>query len=191
MVDGRTGPEHRPWGITLAHANRTQFVMVTAHPRDWFQESMVGPGGDVTEEVALSLTMVQVNLALSGLQRQVKDSTPGLIKALVRRGERTAHLHQHWTRAQWTVRGADLPGDQATASLTSLAGWQSGFTLDHPDLYLIIHTYGTADTPPPRPAQNPGPQPPTDHSFMIIGGKPPTQGQNSSNDLAKRSSRHN
>jgi hypothetical protein len=142
MMDGRTGPEHLPWAITLAHTDGNQFVLVTSCPRDWYHANMVGPDGDVAEEVAFSLAVVQVNLALAVTDRAVIDSNPGLVKALNGYIGPISHGYRAWPRAQWTVRGGGLPADSGTASVTSLAGWRSGFTLDHPDLFLIVHAYG-------------------------------------------------
>lgn len=142
MVDGQAGPEHRPWAVTLAHTDGRQFVHVTSCPRDWFRTTMAGPDRDVAEEVAFSLTAVQVNLALAVTGRPAIDSAPGLVKALNGYLEPTARDWRTWPRTRWTIHGAGLPGDEATASVTSLAGWRSGFTLDHPDLFLIVHAYG-------------------------------------------------
>jgi hypothetical protein len=141
-VDGRAGPDHPAWAITLAHADGPRFVFVTSCPRDRFRAVMVRPGDDVPEEVALQLAMVQINLALFCLERPVIDSATGLVKALVRDAERRARDYRSWSQTAWTIRRAGLPDDKAAASLTSLAGWRSGFTLDHPDLYLLVHTHG-------------------------------------------------
>src|ERR1700733_4181367 len=148
MVDGRAGPEHLPWAVTLAHTDGSQFVQVTSCPRDWFRPTMAGPDHDITEEVAFQVVHVQINLALYGLERSVIDSAPGLVQALNGYMGPTARDCRTWARTRWTVRGAGLPGDEATASVTSLAGWRSGFTLDHPDLFLIVHAYGTGTGQP-------------------------------------------
>ncbi len=132
------------WGVTLGHGNGSeQLVMTTTCLRGRFDAARhVTNGGDATREVAETVTVTQVNLSLTQLTRAAIESAPGIRRKLGRYAMRQARRYQTWPRAQWTVRQAGRPGDNATAAITSLAGWQSGFTTDCPGRYIIVHAFG-------------------------------------------------
>ncbi len=103
---------------------------------------MLTAPGDPAEKVAQDVTVVQINLSLNQLARPAIESAPELRQKLVEYADRQAHAYRTWQCAQWTVLGAGVPGDNASAAVNSLAGWQSGFTTDHPGVYIGVHAFG-------------------------------------------------
>jgi hypothetical protein len=143
MVEGQRW-DQPGWGVTLGHSNGSeQLVLTTTCLRGRFDAARhVTADGDPGHEVAEKVTVTQINLSLTQLTRAAIESAPGIRRKLARYAMRQACRYQMWHTAQWTVRQAGRPGDNATAAITSLAGWQSGFTHRPPGRYIIVHPFG-------------------------------------------------
>ena len=119
-------------GIRLGHASPTAMVLSCTYPRARFDDDVDPACSDPVREVAFETTYTQINLALH--QIRTPGSRPdGLIGSLVRYASQQADQYRDWPIAKW---GADM------ARTTSLASWQSGFSLDNPDAYVILHACG-------------------------------------------------
>jgi hypothetical protein len=127
-VHGRPG--EAPLGLRLGHASDSAMVLVCTFPRARFDASTLG--SDPAREIAYETTYTLVNLALH--QIRVPGARPdGLVGSLVQFARQQADRYRDWSGTQW--------GDQAV-HMTGLAGWQSGFTLACPDVYVIVHACG-------------------------------------------------
>jgi hypothetical protein len=132
LIHGRPGEAAR--GVRLGHASTSAMVLTCTYPRSRLGEEVVATGLDPIREVAFETTYTQVNLALH--QIRTPGARPdGLISSLVRYASDQADRYREWPSAHW---GAEV------ASMTRLASWQSGFSLDYEDVYVIVHACGIA-----------------------------------------------
>jgi hypothetical protein len=130
FINGRDGKPIR--GVRLGHANDSAMVLTCTYPRARFDEEVSATGSDPVREIAHETTYSQINLVLH--QIRTPGARPdGLIGSLLRYAGQQASRYPEWPSAQW--------GDEA-ASTTSLASWQSGFSLAYPDAYVIVHACG-------------------------------------------------
>jgi len=119
-------------GVRLGHASATAMVLSCTYPRTRVDDEADPASSDPVREIAFEATYTQINLALH--QIRTPGSRPdGLIGSLVRYASQQADLYRDWPSTYW---GAE------TASTTSLASWQSGFSLDYPEVYVIVHACG-------------------------------------------------
>jgi len=128
-VSGRDGLVR---SIRLGHASASAMVLSCTYPRARFDDEVDPACSDPVRELAFETTYTQVNLALHQI-RTPGTRPDGLIGSLVRYASQQADRYRAWPTAKW---GAE------TASTTSLASWQSGFSLDYPDAYVIVHACG-------------------------------------------------
>jgi len=120
--------------IRLGHASASAMVLTCTYPRLRFDDEVDPSWSDPVREIAFETTYTQVNLALHQI-RTPGTRPDGLIASLVRYASQRAARYRDWPTAIW--------GNE-TASTTSLASWQSGFSLDYPDVYVIVHACGIA-----------------------------------------------
>ncbi len=118
-------------GVRLGHASDTAMVLTCTYPRARVDHEASVWGFDPVAEIAFETTYTQANLAL----HQVKpaERPEGLVGSLVSHAYQRAKSFREWPVTRW--------GEQA-ASTSSLASWQSGFSLDYPDAYVIVHACG-------------------------------------------------
>jgi hypothetical protein len=128
-VSGRDGMIR---GIRLGHASGSAMVLSCTYPRARFDDEVDPACSDPVREIAFETTYTQVNLALHQI-RTPGTRPDGLIGSLLRYASQQADRYRDWATVSW---GAE------TASTTSLASWQSGFSLDYPDVYVIVHACG-------------------------------------------------
>ncbi|HTA08449.1 MAG TPA: hypothetical protein VK836_08070 [Streptosporangiaceae bacterium] len=119
-------------GIRLGHASDSAMVLICTFPRARFDDDVDATGGDPVREIAFETTYTQINLALHQI-RTAGARPDGLIGSLVRYANQQANRYRDWPISRW---GAE------SASTTSLASWQSGFSLAYPDVYVIAHACG-------------------------------------------------
>jgi hypothetical protein len=118
--------------IRLGHASDSAMVLSCTYPRAGFDGELDGASCDPVREIAFETTYAQVNLALH--QITTPGTRPdGLISSLVRYASQQADRYCDWPKVHWGVEAA---------STTRLASWQSGFSLDYPDVYVIVHACG-------------------------------------------------
>lgn len=130
FMSARSGKPVR--GVRLAHASAAAMVLVCTYPRDRFDVAVAAAGADPVVEVAYETTFTLVNLALH--QVKVPGARPdGLVGSLMQFASQQASRHPDWAATHW--------GHEA-ASIIGMAGWQSGFSLDFPDCYVIAHACG-------------------------------------------------
>jgi hypothetical protein len=129
-VHGRRGEAVR--GVWLGHASPLAMVLTCTYPRSRFGEAVAAVGLDRAREVAFETTYAQVNLALHQI-RSPGGRPDGLIGSLVRYASQQADRYSDWPSVRW---GSE------DASTTRLASWESGFSRDYPDVYVIVHTCG-------------------------------------------------
>lgn len=128
-VSGRDGMVR---GIRLGHASASAMVLCCTYPRARFDDEVNPTCSDPVRELAFETTYTQVNLVLH--QVRAPGSRPdGLIGSLLRYAGQQADCYRDWPTTRW---GAE------TASTTRLASWQSGFSLDYPGAYVIVHACG-------------------------------------------------
>jgi hypothetical protein len=131
-INGRDSKPLR--GVRLGHANDSAMVLTCTYPRDRFDDEVSATGSDPVREIAHETTYSQINLVLH--QIRTPGARPdGLIGSLLRYAGQQASRYQEWPGAQW--------GDES-AITTSLASWQSGFSLAYPDAYVIVHACGVS-----------------------------------------------
>jgi hypothetical protein len=124
--------DEAPRGLRLGHASDTAMVLVCTFPRDRFDAEIANAGADVYRELAYETTFSLINLALH--QIRVPGARPeGLVGSLVQFASQQADRHREWATTHWGLEAA---------SITGLAGWQSGFSLAYPESYLIVHACG-------------------------------------------------
>lgn len=124
--------EDPPRGIRLGHASDSAMVLTCTFPRDRFDAEVAGAGADPVREVAFETTFALINLALH--QIRAPGARPdGLIGSLMQFATQQANRHRDWATTQW--------GEQ-DASIIGMAGWQSGFSLAYPGVYVIAHACG-------------------------------------------------
>jgi len=121
-----------PSGLRLGHTSASAMVLTCTYPRARFDEQVITAEPDPVREIAFETTYAQINLALHQI-RSPGERPDGLIGSLVRYAGQQADRHRDWPAVHW---GAE------TASLTRLASWQSGFSLDYPGAYVIVHACG-------------------------------------------------
>jgi len=119
-------------GVRLGHASTDAMVLICTYPRDRFDLEVLAASADPIRELAFETTYTQINLALHQI-RSPGERPDGFIGSLVRYARDQADRYRDWTSASW--------GDRA-ASMTELASWESGFSTDYPDVYLIVHACG-------------------------------------------------
>jgi hypothetical protein len=130
LIHGRIGEAIR--GVRLGHASTSAMVLTCTYPRSSFGEAEAAPNLDPIREVAFETTYTQVNLALH--QIRTPGARPdGLIGSLVRYASQQADRYREWPSAHL---GTEV------ASTTRLASWQSGFSLDYQDVYVVVHACG-------------------------------------------------
>src|SRR5271165_4351953 len=123
-----------PKGVRLGHASESAMVLACTLPRDRFDAEIGSTGFDPVREVAFETTYAQINLALH--QIRAPGARPdGLIESLVRYASQQANRYRDWPETRW---GAE------EARTAALASWQSGFSLDYPGVYLVVHACGVS-----------------------------------------------
>jgi hypothetical protein len=121
-----------PRGVRLGHSSASAMVLTCTFPRARFDEEVASSGADPVREIAYETTFALINLALH--QIRVPGARPdGLVGSLVQFASQQANRHHEWATTRW--------GSEA-ASITGMAGWQSGFSLAYPDAYVIVHACG-------------------------------------------------
>jgi hypothetical protein len=121
-------------GVRLGHASDEAMMLACTFPRDRFDAEVVSAGGDPVREVAYETTFALINLALH--QIRVPGARPdGLIGSLVQFASQQADRYRDWSSTHWGLEAA---------SITGMAGWQSGFSLGFPDVYVIVHACGVS-----------------------------------------------
>ena len=129
IYGGRAGP---PKGVRLGHASDEAMVLACTFPRERFDEEVASSGADPIREIAYETTFALINLALH--QIRVPGARPdGLVGSLVQFANQQADRYQDWATTHWGLEAA---------SITGMAGWQSGFSLAYPDVYVIVHACG-------------------------------------------------
>lgn len=127
------GRRHEPaHGARLGHASDSAMVLTCTFPRARFKE-IYASGSDPVRELAFETTYAQINLALHQI-KGTGERPDGLIGSLVRYANQQANRYRDWPTALWET--------EAAASTTALASWQSGFSVDYPDVYVIVHACG-------------------------------------------------
>jgi hypothetical protein len=127
---GRRGELAR--GVRLGHASDSAMVLTCTFPRAGVDDDANAAGLDAVREIAFETTYTQINLALH--QIKAPGARPdGLIGSLVRHASQQADRHRDWPGTHWGAEGA---------STTTLASWQSGFSLAYPEVYVIVHACG-------------------------------------------------
>jgi hypothetical protein len=121
-----------PKGIRLGHASASAMVLTCTFPRARFDAEVAGPGADPVREVAFEATFALINLALH--QIRVPGARPeGLVGSLMQFANQQANRYRDWATTQW---------GEEDAAIIGMAGWQSGFSLAYPDVYVIAHACG-------------------------------------------------
>lgn len=129
-INGRRGQPSK--GARLGHSNAKAMVLVCSYPRLRFDQEVARSGADPVRELAYETTFALVNLALH--QIRVPGARPdGLVGSLVQFAGQQANRHRDWATTRW---GEEI------ASITGMAGWQSGFSLGYPDVYVVVHACG-------------------------------------------------
>ncbi len=119
-------------GIRLGHASDAAMVLACTFPRERFDAEVAGTGSDPVREVAFEATFALINLALH--QIRVPGARPdGLVGSLVQFANQQANRYRDWATTHWGLEEAAVIG---------MAGWQSGFSLAYPDVYVIVHACG-------------------------------------------------
>jgi hypothetical protein len=130
LIAGRRGNPAR--GIRLGHASDVAMVLACTYPRERFDAEVAASGADPIRELAYETTFTLINLALH--QIRVPGARPdGLVGSLVQFANQQADRHRDWPTTHW---GPEV------ASITGLAGWQSGFSLGYEGVYVIVHACG-------------------------------------------------
>ena len=119
-------------GVRLGHASAAAMVLTCTYPRGRFDDQASTTSLDPLREVAFETTYTQINLVLHQI-RTPGERPDGLIGSLVRYASQQADRYRDWPDARW--------GTEA-ACTTSLASWQSGFSLAYPGVYVIVHACG-------------------------------------------------
>jgi hypothetical protein len=140
MIDAGGG--RPPWGVTVGHSDGTRWVEVTTFGRAQFDIAM-RPEDDGRHELAFAVTHGQISRSLAVLTRRTIDSAPGLIRRLSEYAERQARGQSTWPQAIWTIIEGQTSRRVRTYT-NSFAGWESGFTTELPEQYLVVHAFGTA-----------------------------------------------
>ncbi len=121
-----------PKGVRLGHASESAMVLTCTLPRDRFDAEIGSTGSDPVREIAFETTYAQINLALH--QIRAPGARPdGLIESLVRYASQQANRYRDWPDTRWGAECAHTAG---------LASWHSGFSLDYPGVYVIVHACG-------------------------------------------------
>src|SRR5262252_9306362 len=118
--------------MRLGHASDAAMVLTCTYPRARFDDEVDPACSDPVREIAFETTYTQVNLALHQI-RTPATRPDGLVGSLVRYASAQADRYREWPTVKWGT---------AAASMTALASWQSGFSLDYPDDYVIVHACG-------------------------------------------------
>jgi hypothetical protein len=131
-------------GVRLGHASDAAMVLTCTFPRARFDAEVAGAGSDPVREVAFETTFALINLALH--QIRVPGARPdGLVGSLVQFANQQANRCRDWATTHWGLEEAAIIG---------MAGWESGFSLAYPDVYVIAHACGVGiDTVRLQPVQ--------------------------------------
>jgi len=140
MIDGSGGQP--PWGVTVGHTDGTRWVEVTTFGRARFDVAM-RPEDDGRHELAFAAAHGQISRSLAVLTRLAIDSAPDLIRRLCEYAERQARGQSSWPRTIWTIIEGQA-NRRVRAYTNSFAGWESGFTTELPEQYLVVHAFGIA-----------------------------------------------
>lgn len=121
-----------PRGIRLGHASDAAMVLTCTFPRRRFDAEVASTGADPVREIAFETTFALINLALH--QIRVPGARPeGLVGSLVQFANQQADRYRDWATTHWGLEQAGIIG---------MAGWQSGFSLAYPDVYVVAHACG-------------------------------------------------
>jgi len=121
-----------PRGIRLGHASDAAMVLTCSFPRRRFDAEVASTGAGPVREIAYETTFALINLALH--QIRVPGARPdGLVGSLVQFANQQADRYRDWATTHWGLEEAGIIG---------MAGWQSGFSLAYPDVYVIAHACG-------------------------------------------------
>jgi hypothetical protein len=129
-INGRRDEPAR--GMRLGHAGDSAMVLTCTYPRDRVDREARTWGFDPVREIAFETTYTQANLALHQISKQA-ERPDGLVGSLVSHACQRADGYRDWPGTTWGGRAA---------STTSLASWQSGFSLAYPEAYVIVHACG-------------------------------------------------
>ncbi len=119
-------------GMRLGHASDSAMVLTCTYPQRSVDEEAMTWGFDPVREIAFETTYTQANLALHQISK-LAERPDGLVGALVRYARQRADGYRDWPVTCW---------GGPEASTTSLASWQSGFSLGYPGAYVIVHACG-------------------------------------------------
>lgn len=139
MIDA--GGSQPPWGVTVGHSDGNRWVEVTTFGRRQFDVAMRAED-DARPELAFAVTHGQISRSLAVLTRPVIDAAPDLIRRLSEYAERQARGYSAWPQTTWTVSDGQT-ARRVRAHANSFAGWESGFTAELPEHYLVVHAFGT------------------------------------------------
>jgi hypothetical protein len=131
-LHGRDGEP--PMGLRLGHVSASAMVLICTFPSKRFDFEVRATGPGALREVAYETTYALINLALH--QIRTPGARPGgLVGTLLSHAVQQANKYQDWPAVRW---GA------ADARTTELASWQAGFSMDYPDVYVIVHACGVS-----------------------------------------------
>jgi hypothetical protein len=131
-IPGR--PEDPLKGVRLCHASPEAMVLTCTFPRERFDSTVAGSCDDPVREIAYETTFTLVNLALH--QIKAPGARPeGLISSLVQFANQQADRCRDWATTHWGFEAA---------SITGMGGWQSGFSLAYPGVYVVAHACGVS-----------------------------------------------
>jgi hypothetical protein len=120
-------------GVRLGHANDSSMVLTCTYARRRVDEEARAWGFDPVREIAYETTYTQANLALHQISK-LTERPDGLISSLIRHARQRADGYRDWPVTRW--------GGQEASTTTSLASWQSGFSLAYRDAYVVVHACG-------------------------------------------------
>lgn len=141
MIDA--GGRQPPWGVTVGHSDGNRWIAVTTFGRTQFDVAMRPTEEDGRHELAFAVTQSQISRSLAVLTRPTIDSAPDLIRRLSEYAERQARGYSTWSQTTWTVSDGET-NQRVRAYTNSFAGWESGFTTELREHYLVVHAFGTA-----------------------------------------------
>jgi hypothetical protein len=122
-------------GVRLGHASDSSMILTCTYARDRVEAEARTWGFDPVREIAFETTYTQANLALHQISKPA-ERPEGLVRSLVSHARQRADGYRDWPVTRW--------GGQEASTTTSLASWQSGFSLAYPDVYVIVHACGVS-----------------------------------------------
>jgi hypothetical protein len=120
-------------GVRLGHANDSSMVLTCTYARRRVDEEARAWGFDPVREIAFETTYTQANLALHQISK-LTERPDGLVPSLIKHARQRADGYRDWPVTRW--------GGHEASTATSLASWQSGFSLGYPDVYVVVHACG-------------------------------------------------